>query len=89
MMMYITHNLTGARYIADDIVIMYAGSAVEYGDIDEVIAKPLHPYKLLLMLSTPEPFREDRTDLHAREDLPDLLEEQLVTKEICAEEETL
>ena len=38
-MMYITHNLAGARYVADDIVIMYAGNAVEYGDIDEVIAE--------------------------------------------------
>ena len=75
-MMYITHNLAGARYIADNIVIMYAGNAVEYGDIDEVIAKPLHPYTLLLLSSTPEPFRENKSDLHAKEDLPDLLQEQ-------------
>ena len=75
-MMYITHNLAGARYVADDIVIMYAGNAVEYGPIDEVIAKPLHPYTLLLLSSTPEPFRTDKRELHAKEDLPDLLEEQ-------------
>ena len=48
-MMYITHNLAGARYVADDIVIMYAGNAVEYGDIDEIVARPYHPYTVLLL----------------------------------------
>lgn len=75
-MMYITHNLAGARYVADDIVIMYAGNAVEYGDIDEVIAEPYHPYTVLLLSSTPEPFREEKLNIHAAEDLPNLLEEQ-------------
>lgn len=75
-MMYITHNLAGARYVADDIVIMYAGNAVEYGNIDEVVAEPYHPYTVLLLSSTPEPFREEKLDIHAREELPNLLEEQ-------------
>ena len=75
-MMYITHNLAGARYVADDIVIMYAGNAVEYGDIDEIVSRPYHPYTVLLLSSTPEPFRERKLDIHAREDLPDLLGEQ-------------
>lgn len=75
-MMYITHNLAGARYVADDIVIMYAGNAVEYGNIDEVVAKPYHPYTVLLLSSTPEPFREEKLDIHASEELPDLLKEQ-------------
>lgn len=75
-MMYITHNLAGARYVADDIVIMYAGNAVEYGDIDEIVAKPYHPYTVLLLSSTPEPFREEKLDIHASEDLPNLLQEQ-------------
>ena len=75
-MMYITHNLAGARYVADDIVIMYAANAVEYGDIDEIVSRPYHPYTVLLLSSTPEPFRERKLDIHAREDLPDLLGEQ-------------
>lgn len=75
-MMYITHNLAGARYVADDIVIMYAGNAVEYGDIDEILAHPYHPYTVLLLSSTPEPFREEKLDIHAGEDLPNLLQEQ-------------
>lgn len=75
-MMYITHNLASARYLADDMVVMYAGNAVEYGDIDEIIAHPYHPYTVLLLNSTPEPFREKHVEIHAAEDLPNLLEEQ-------------
>ena len=75
-MMYITHNLASARYLADDMVVMYAGNAVEYGDIDEIIARPFHPYTVLLLNSTPEPFREKRAEIHAGEDLPDMLAEQ-------------
>ena len=75
-MMYITHNLAGARYIADDIVIMYAGNAVEHGSVDEVVAMPLHPYTVLLLSSTPEPFRERPLGIHAREDLPDMQKAQ-------------
>lgn len=75
-MMYITHNLGGARYVADDIVIMYAGNCVEYGEIEQIVSKPYHPYTVLLLSSTPEPFRESPLAIHANEELPNLLEEQ-------------
>ncbi len=71
-MMYITHNLAGARYIADDMVVMYAGNAVEYGRVDEIIAAPYHPYTVLLLNSTPEPFRQDSVTIQASEELPDI-----------------
>jgi len=71
-MMYITHNLASARYMADHMAVMYAGTCVEYGAIDEMIAQPCHPYTVLLLNSTPEPFREKKLDLEAREDGPDL-----------------
>ncbi len=70
--MYITHNLASARYMADRMVIMYAGNSVEQGLIDEVIEKPLHPYTILLLSSTPEPFREEIIEINAGEQLPDL-----------------
>lgn len=70
--LYITHNLAAARYMANRIVVMYAGSYVEQGDIDDVIAQPLHPYTVLLLSSTPEPFRKEKLVLHASEELPDL-----------------
>ncbi|MGI6238140.1 MAG: ABC transporter ATP-binding protein [Christensenellales bacterium] len=75
-MVYITHNLASARYLADDMVVMYAGNAVEYGDIDQIIADPYHPYTVLLLNSTPEPFRAERVQIRAAEDLPDLLAAQ-------------
>lgn len=74
--MYITHNLASARYMADDIIIMYAGNDVEQGSIEEVINKPLHPYTILLLSSTPEPFRDERFTIDAKEDLPDLASEK-------------
>lgn len=70
--LYITHNLASARYMANRMAVMYAGNCVEQGDIDDVIARPMHPYTILLLNSTPEPFREDYTEIHAPEELPDL-----------------
>jgi peptide/nickel transport system ATP-binding protein len=71
-MMYITHNLAGARYMADHLAVMYAGTCVEYGGIDGMIERPLHPYTILLLSSTPEPFRERPLVIEAREENPDL-----------------
>lgn len=46
---YITHDLATSRFIGDKIGIMFAGNIVEYGDIDEVLHNPLHPYTWLLL----------------------------------------
>ena len=70
--LYITHNLASARYMADRIAVMYAGNCVEIGDMESVIATPYHPYTVLLLASTPEPFREEQHQIHASEKLPDL-----------------
>jgi peptide/nickel transport system ATP-binding protein len=71
-MMYITHNLASARYMADHMVVMYAGTCVEYGHIDDMIERPCHPYTILLLNSTPEPFRKEKINLEAKEENPDL-----------------
>jgi len=71
-MMYITHNLASARYMADHMAVMYAGTCVEYGPIDAMISTPCHPYTILLLGSTPEPFREEKLELETKEDAPDL-----------------
>lgn len=70
--LYITHNLASARYMANRMVVMYAGNCVEQGSTDDIIQSPLHPYTVLLLSSTPEPFREEKLEIHASEDLPDL-----------------
>jgi peptide/nickel transport system ATP-binding protein len=52
--LYVTHDLASARYVADDILVMYAGQIVEQGPVDDVLASPLHPYTRLLIASVPD-----------------------------------
>jgi peptide/nickel transport system ATP-binding protein len=59
--LYVTHDLASARYLADDILVMYAGQIVERGPIEQVLAEPLHPYTRLLLAAAPDP----ATGLHA------------------------
>ena len=51
---YITHDLTTAFQISDEILIMYRGNVVEYGDVAKVIQNPLHAYTQLLIESIPQ-----------------------------------
>jgi peptide/nickel transport system ATP-binding protein len=55
--LYITHDLSTARYIGRDIAIMYLGKIVEKGPIDKVLLNPLHPYTQALIdaISEPDP----------------------------------
>ena len=53
--LYVTHDLASARYIADDILVMYAGQVVERGPAERVLAEPLHPYTRLLIDAAPDP----------------------------------
>jgi peptide/nickel transport system ATP-binding protein len=52
--LYVTHDLASARYLADDILVMYAGQIVEQGPIEDVLTNPLHPYTQLLLSAVPE-----------------------------------
>jgi peptide/nickel transport system ATP-binding protein len=51
---YITHDLSTARYIGDDLAIMKAGKIVEIGPIDKVLSDPVHPYTRTLIDAIPE-----------------------------------
>lgn len=53
--LYITHDLTTAYQICDDIYVMNKGEVVESGDVETVIKNPTHPYTKLLMDSIPQP----------------------------------
>ena len=53
--LYITHDLSTARYFSDWIGVMYLGRIVEMGDVDRVIDNPLHPYTRALLEAVPEP----------------------------------
>ncbi len=60
---YITHDIATARYFADRILVLYAGHIVEYGDVNEVICNPKHPYTQLLVAAAPDPEREGEIEL--------------------------
>lgn len=53
--LYITHDLTTAYQVADNILIMYLGHVVEAGEVESVINDPKHPYTQLLVQSIPMP----------------------------------
>jgi peptide/nickel transport system ATP-binding protein len=52
---YITHDLTTAYQVSDDIIVLYQGSVAEAGDVDLVVKTPQHPYTRLLIGSIPVP----------------------------------
>jgi peptide/nickel transport system ATP-binding protein len=54
-LIYITHDLTTAYQISENIFILYRGSVVEVGSVERVIKDPQHPYTRLLVSSIPLP----------------------------------
>jgi peptide/nickel transport system ATP-binding protein len=69
---FITHDLRLAAHICDDIVVMYAGRAVESGPARAVLANPAHPYTRCLQLANPS-MRFDRRTLYVMpEHMPSL-----------------
>lgn len=57
--LYITHDIASARYLADTIVVMYAGQVVESGPAQAVTDQPAHPYTQLLVRAAPDPDRAE------------------------------
>ena len=51
--LFISHNLAVVEHIADDVLVMYLGKAVEQGNKVSLFARPLHPYTKALFASTP------------------------------------
>ena len=62
-LLYITHDIATARYIAEDLAVMYVGHMVEWGDTDEIIHDPQHPYTQLLVSAVPDPSKSIHTKL--------------------------
>ncbi len=52
---YITHDLTTAYQIGDNIIVLYRGDVAEAGSVDAVVRNPSHPYTRLLVGSIPVP----------------------------------
>jgi peptide/nickel transport system ATP-binding protein len=55
---YITHDIASARYVADRLIVMYAGQIAEAGPVEDVLASPQHPYTQLLLSAVPDPKAE-------------------------------
>jgi len=73
--LFISHNLQVVRHIADRVLVMYLGKAVEYGPKAAIFARPVHPYTRALLASTPTLDARARRDRVAlRGELPSPLD---------------
>jgi oligopeptide/dipeptide ABC transporter ATP-binding protein len=54
-LIYITHDLTTAYQVSENILVLYQGSITEAGDVQRVVREPEHPYTRLLVGSIPLP----------------------------------
>ena len=52
-LLFISHDLSVVRYLADRVVVMYLGQIMEQGSVDEVYAPPYHPYTEALLSAVP------------------------------------
>lgn len=52
-LLFISHDLSAVRYLADRVVVMYLGHVMEQGTTDEVFAPPYHPYTEALLSAVP------------------------------------
>ena len=73
---YITHDLASARYIGNQIMVMYAGHMVEGGESEAMMSSPVHPYTQLLLSAVPDPHSGLRTksEIGARGEVPSLID---------------
>ncbi len=61
-MLFISHDLSVVRYLADRVAVMYLGKIVEFGSVDEVFSPPYHPYTEALLSAVPiaDPDRQQK-----------------------------
>ncbi|WP_428073827.1 oligopeptide/dipeptide ABC transporter ATP-binding protein [Candidatus Avelusimicrobium luingense] len=52
--LFVTHDLAVARFLCDDIAVMYQGRIVEQAPAQELLDRPLHPYTKLLLAAVPQ-----------------------------------
>jgi peptide/nickel transport system ATP-binding protein len=73
--LFVTHNMSVAKYTSDEILVMYAGKVVEHGSTLEVLEKPLHPYTKLLISATPvaDPWNRNLLKIEVKGETPSLI----------------
>ena len=69
---FITHDLRLAAQLCDEVIVMYAGRAVESGPARAVLSSPAHPYTRCLQLANPSMRAERRALYVMPEQMPSL-----------------
>ncbi|PSS64685.1 ABC transporter ATP-binding protein [Ensifer sp. NM-2] len=89
-LLYITHDIATARYVAEDIAVMYAGQIVEWGNVGKVIDNPAHLYTKLLLSAVPDPdIRFDDPSVRLRpEDVEEIRRKSAMTQDRIVEVDT-
>jgi oligopeptide/dipeptide ABC transporter ATP-binding protein len=60
--LYISHDLSSVRQISHRVAVMYLGQIVEFGGVDEIYDRPLHPYTMALLSAIPVPDPEKKME---------------------------
>jgi oligopeptide transport system ATP-binding protein len=72
--LFISHDLSVVRHVADRVSVMYLGKVVEEGPTEEVFDRPVHPYTAALMSAAPRLSPEDGERILLRGEIPSPLD---------------
>ncbi len=68
--LFISHDLSVVRHIAQRVAIMYLGRLAEYGLVEDVMSRPGHPYTRMLLSAIPVPLQPPRQRMVSSGDVP-------------------
>jgi peptide/nickel transport system ATP-binding protein len=71
--LFITHDFSTVRHIADRVVVMYLGKVMESGPVDQLLDDPKHPYTQALIAAIPVPEPRARKRVKLRGETPSTL----------------